>query len=74
MSIIRTLTKKGTIIEYKALEGVRDIFLQMNGFQTEELLEDGCRTNRDFILLTSDNGTLLIINKRFIHAVIDERS
>lgn len=72
MTRVRTLTKKGTVIEYEVVEGVRDIFSQMNGyFSQDEYGNSTLHCNRDYLLLTCKDGKQLIINKRFIHVIVE---
>lgn len=73
MSTIRVLTKKGTVIEYGVLETVREIFAQLCGAQNECMVQSGIYPNRDFLMLTLKTGEPLIMNRRFICAIIGDK-
>lgn len=68
MSEVRTLTKKGTLLKYKVLESVEEIWMMLNYKKTEQNILDEELFSHDFVILTTSTGKI-IIQKRFINSI-----
>jgi len=70
MSEILVLTKQGKILRTKVLEDVGEIWSRINGEYGENALYNS-NTNREFMLLTDENGKALIFHKRYLFKIIE---
>ena len=68
MAVIKTLTKKGTILSHNVLETVEEIWLQLNYKRCQDNLVDEELFSHDFILVTTPKGKA-ILQKRFINTI-----
>jgi hypothetical protein len=68
MAVIKTLTKKGTILKHEVCETVEEIWLQLNYRKCSDMNLEEEYLNHDFIIATKPTGKV-IIQKRFINSI-----